>query len=95
MTFQEALDRFGSDRPDTRFGLEIVDFTDTFAGSGFGVFKRVIEGGGMVRAINAKGFACVTTGQIKRLEEVAKDAGAGGLAAVPAEGRPFGDQIST
>lgn len=85
MTYQEAMDRFGSDRPDLRFGLEIVDFSDTFAQSGFGVFKRVIEGGGNVRAINAKGFACVTTGQVKKLEEVAKDAGAGGLAYIKVE----------
>ncbi len=85
MTFQEALDRFGSDRPDTRFAMEIVDFSDTFAASEFGVFKRAIEGGGLVRAINAKGFAGVTTGQVKRLEEVAKDAGAGGLAYIKVE----------
>tara|TARA_R110002096_G_scaffold147671_19_gene307768 strand:- start:32440 stop:34239 length:1800 start_codon:yes stop_codon:yes gene_type:complete len=85
MTYQEAMDRFGSDRPDTRFAMEIVDFSDTFAKSGFGVFKKAIEGGGLVRAINAKGFACVTTGQIKRLEEVAKDAGAGGLAYIKVE----------
>ncbi|MEM7012824.1 MAG: aspartate--tRNA ligase [Verrucomicrobiota bacterium] len=85
MTYQEAMDRFGSDRPDLRFGLEIVDFSDTFADSGFGVFKRAIEGGGTVRAINAKGFACVTTGQVKRLEEIAKDAGAGGLAYIKVE----------
>ncbi|MFT5469161.1 MAG: aspartyl-tRNA synthetase [Verrucomicrobiales bacterium] len=85
MTYQEAMDRFGSDRPDLRFGMEIVDFSDTFAKSGFGVFKRAIEGGGTVRAINAKGFACITTGQIKRLEEVAKDAGAGGLAYIKVE----------
>lgn len=85
MTYQEAMDRFGSDRPDLRFGMEIVDFSDTFADSGFGVFKRAVEGGGTVRAINAKGFACVTTGQVKKLEEVAKDAGAGGLAYIKVE----------
>ena len=85
MTYQEAMDRFGVDRPDLRFGMEIVDFSDTFAESGFGVFKRSVEGGGVVRAINAKGFACVTTGQIKKLEETAKDAGAGGLAYIKIE----------
>ncbi len=86
MTYQEAMDRYGSDKPDTRFGSEIVDFSDTFASSGFKVFKGTIEKGGTVRAINAKGFACITTGQIKRLEELAKEAGAGGLAYIKVEG---------
>jgi len=85
MTYQEAMDRFGSDRPDRRFGREIMDLSDAFRESGFGVFKRAIEGGGVVRAINAKGFAGVTTGQIKKLEEVAKEAGAGGLAYIKVE----------
>lgn len=86
ITHQEAMDQFGSDKPERRIGMEIVDFSDTFAGSGFGVFKGAIEKGGKVRAINAKGFAGVTTGQIKRLEEVAKEAGAGGMAYIKAEG---------
>ena len=85
MTYKEAMDRFGSDKPDTRFGSEIVDLSDTFASSGFKVFKGTIEKGGVVRAINAKGFACITTGQIKRLEELAKEAGAGGLAYIKIE----------
>jgi aspartyl-tRNA synthetase len=86
MTYQEAMDRFGVDRPDTRYGLEIVDLTEVFVGSKFGVFQRAAEGGGVVRAINAKGFAGITTGQVKRLEEVAKEAGAGGLAYIKVEG---------
>ena len=86
MTYQEAMDRFGVDRPDTRYGLEIVELTEIFVGSKFGVFQRAAEGGGVVRAINAKGFASVTTGQVKRLEEVAKEAGAGGLAYIKVEG---------
>lgn len=85
MTYREAMDRFGSDKPDRRFGLEIADLSDVFQGSGFGVFKRAIENGGVVRAVNAKRFAEVTTGQIKRLEEVAKEAGAGGLAYIKVE----------
>jgi aspartyl-tRNA synthetase len=86
MSYQEAMDRFGIDRPDTRFGMEIVDLTQDFLSSNFGVFKRAAEGGGVVRSINAKGFAGVTTGQVKRLEEVAKEAGAGGLAYIKVEG---------
>ena len=76
MTHQEAMDRYGSDKPDTRYGSEIVDLGETFAGSEFKLFKSVLANGGVVRAINAKGFACITTGQIKRLEELAKEAGA-------------------
>jgi len=86
MSYQEAMDKWGSDKPDRRFGTEIVELTDLFSNSGFKVFKNAAEGGGKVRAINAKGFACVTTGQIKRLEEMAKEAGAGGLAYIKVEG---------
>jgi aspartyl-tRNA synthetase len=85
ITYREAMDRYGSDKPERRIGMEIVDFGDTFASSGFGVFKGAIDKGGTVRAINVKGFAAVTTGQIKRLEEVAREAGAGGLAYIKIE----------
>lgn len=86
LDYWDAMDRFGSDKPERRFGCEIVDLTEHFADSGFGVFKRAVEAGGVVRAINAKGFAGVSTGQIKRLEEVAKEAGAGGLAYIQVRG---------
>lgn len=86
ITHQEAMDKYGSDKPERRFGCEIVDVSEHFKDSGFGVFKRAIEGGGTVRAINAKGFAGVSTGQIKRLEEIAKEAGAGGLAYIQVRG---------
>ncbi len=86
LTHQEAMDRYGSDKPDRRFGSEIVDFSDVFASSAFKVFAGTLERGGTVRAINAKGFASVTTGQVKRLEEIAKEAGAGGLAYIKVEG---------
>jgi len=75
MTYQEAMDRFGIDKPDTRFGNEIVDLGDVFAGTTFKIFRGVLDGGGVVRAINAKGFACVTTGQMNRLNEIAIQAG--------------------
>ena len=87
MDYWDAMDRYGSDRPERRFGCEIVDLSDHFKDSGFGVFKRAIENGGVVRAINAKGFAGVSTGQIKRLEEIAKEAGAGGLAYIQVRGQ--------
>jgi aspartyl-tRNA synthetase len=75
LTHQEAMDRYGSDKPDTRYGLEIVDMADVFANSGFKIFKNVLNDGGVVRAINAKGFAGITTGQMIRLNELAKEAG--------------------
>ncbi|MDF1861830.1 MAG: aspartate--tRNA ligase [Verrucomicrobiales bacterium] len=87
LDYWDAMDRYGNDKPERRFGCEIVDLSEHFKDSGFGVFKRAIEGGGVVRAINAKGFAGVSTGQIKRLEEVAKEAGAGGLAYIQVRGK--------
>jgi aspartyl-tRNA synthetase len=71
MTYQEAMDRYGSDKPDTRYGNEITTWPDVFANSGFKIFKGTIENGGVVRAINAKGFAGITTGQMIRLNELA------------------------
>ena len=89
LDYWDAMDRYGSDKPERRFGCEIVELSEHFKDSGFGVFKRAIEGGGVVRAINAKGFAGVSTGQIKRLEEVAKEAGAGGLAYIQVRGKDY------
>lgn len=75
MTYREAMDRYGSDKPDTRFGLEIVDMADVFANSGFKIFRSTLDNGGVVRAINAKAFAGITTGQMIRLNELAIEAG--------------------
>ncbi len=75
ITYQEAMDKYGSDKPDTRYGLEITDLTDVFADSGFKIFKSTLDNGGVVRAINAKGFAGITTGQMARLNELAIEAG--------------------
>lgn len=83
--YWDAMDRYGSDRPERRIGIEIVDLSEDFADSSFKVFSGALKKGGVVRAINAKGFACVTTGEIKRLEEVAREAGAGGLAYIKVE----------
>ncbi|HPA19321.1 MAG TPA: aspartate--tRNA ligase [Verrucomicrobiae bacterium] len=86
MSYREAMDRFGSDKPDTRFGMELTDAGDIFRASGFKVFRETLDKGGVVKAINAKGFACVTTGQIERLTELAKRHGAKGLAFIKVEG---------
>lgn len=86
MSYREAMDRFGSDKPDTRFGIELTDAGDIFRESGFKVFREAVDNGGVVKAINAKGFACVTTGQIERLTELAKRHGAKGLAFIKVEG---------
>lgn len=75
MTWKEAMDRFGIDKPDTRFGNEITDVGDVFTKTEFKIFRGVLDGGGVVRAINAKGFASVTTGQMNRLNEIAIQAG--------------------
>lgn len=85
LTYDEALNRYGSDKPDTRFGIELVDLSDVFAQSQFKVFKGALEAGGVVKAINAKGFAGISTGQIEELTETAKTFGAKGLAFIKVE----------
>lgn len=86
ITFQEAINRYGIDKPDTRFGLELVDLSDLFRGSSFKLFQSIIAGGGVVKAINAKGMAGVTQGQMDALTEIAKSFGAKGLAFIKVEG---------
>jgi len=85
ISFEEALNRFGIDKPDTRFGMELVDFSEEFKGSKFGVFGKCIEAGGVVKAINAKGLAGATQGQIETMTEYAKSFGAKGLAFIKVE----------
>jgi aspartyl-tRNA synthetase len=85
LTFQEALDRYGIDKPDTRFGLELVDFTEEFRSSGFRVFSGAVTNGGVVKAINAKGFAGATQGQMDTMAGIAKSFGAKGLAWIKVE----------
>ena len=80
MTYREAIDRFGTDRPDTRFGLEIVDIAKAALASEFRVFKSVIDSGGQVRAINAKGCANYSRKQIDDLTTFVAQHGAKGLA---------------
>jgi len=85
MPFEEAMNRFGSDKPDMRFGLEIKDFSDTFRESDFKVFSGTVASGGSVKAFNAKGLADLTQGELKHLEETAKSLGAKGLAFIKSE----------
>jgi len=93
MPFTEAMERFGSDKPDTRFGLELVDLTKDFSQSQFKVFRGAVDAGGVVKAINAKGLAGATQGQIESLTETAKSFGAKGLAYIKVEGREWKSPI--
>ena len=86
LAFVEAMNRFGVDKPDLRFGLELADLTENFGASTFKVFRGAIASGGVVKALNAKGLADVTQGELKSLEEVAKSLGALGLAFIKVEG---------
>jgi aspartyl-tRNA synthetase len=85
LSYREAMDRYGIDKPDRRFGLELTALDDVFRESHFKVFRAAIESGGVVKAINAKGFASITTGQIESLTELARQWGARGLAFIKVE----------
>ncbi len=80
ITWQDAMDRYGSDKPDTRFGMELTNVTDVVKGCGFSVFTSAIDNGGSVRGINAKGQAEMPRKKIDALVEFAKGYGAKGLA---------------
>ena len=82
MTWQEAMDRFGSDKPDLRFGMELQDVSDVVKGCEFAVFKNALENGGSVRGINAEGQGHMPRKKIDALVEYAKGFGAKGLAYV-------------
>ena len=86
ISFEEALNRYGIDKPDTRFGMELVDMTEDFRASTFKVFSGTIANGGVVKALNAKGMAGATQGQIETMTEYAKSFGAKGLAFIKVEG---------
>lgn len=85
ISFEEALNRFGIDKPDTRFAMELVDMTEDFRASTFKVFSGTIANGGVVKALNAKGMAGATQGQIETMTEYAKSFGAKGLAFIKVE----------
>src|SRR5438034_3048695 len=85
LTYRDALNRFGSDKPDRRFGIELVDLGEIFRESSFKVFRSALDAGGVVKAINARGFAGITIGQADELTEIAKLYGAKGLAFIKIE----------
>ncbi|HYY28830.1 MAG TPA: aspartate--tRNA ligase [Chthoniobacterales bacterium] len=93
LTYREAMDRFGIDKPDLRFGIELVDVSGLFSESQFKVFRSALDGGGVVKCINAKGFAHITTGQIDDLTNLAKESGAKGLAFIKVEGSEWKSPI--
>ncbi|HEY5036916.1 MAG TPA: aspartate--tRNA ligase, partial [Chthoniobacterales bacterium] len=85
MTYHEAVGTFGSDKPDRRFAMQLIELSDVFRETSFKVFRGVLMGGGVIKAINAKGFASLTTGQMNELETLAKKFGAKGLASIKIE----------
>ena len=80
MTYEEAMDRYGSDKPDTRFGMELVNVSEIVRDSGFGVFANTVKDGGSVRGINAKGQGDMSRKKIDKLVDSSKEFGAKGLA---------------
>jgi aspartyl-tRNA synthetase len=78
--YAEAMERFGTDKPDLRYGMELVELSDVLAGTEFGVFAGAINNGGAVKAICVKGASTLSRSQIDQFTEVAKSEGAGGLA---------------
>jgi aspartyl-tRNA synthetase len=100
LTYAEAMERFGSDKPDLRYGLELVDVSDVAAASQFGVFRTALDTGGQVKGLRIPGAGSYSRKQIDEVVELAKQAGARGLlwAVVPDEGgevrSSFGRQVS-
>ena len=86
LTYAEAMERYGSDKPDLRYGLEIADLSAAAAASGFEVFRGVLAGGGRVRGITVPGGADVSRSEIDRMTELAREAGAKGLVTFAFEG---------
>jgi aspartyl-tRNA synthetase len=85
LTYREAIDAFGSDKPDRRFNMKLIDFGDVFRSSQFKVFQSALAEGGVVKAINAKHFAGITIGQVDEMTAIAKTFGAKGLAFIKVE----------
>ena len=86
LTYAEAMDRYGSDRPDMRFGLELVDLSDLLAGCGFRVFVETLAAGGQVKAVRAPGCGSYSRKQLDELADMAKQLGAKGLAWIAVQG---------
>jgi aspartyl-tRNA synthetase len=83
--YQEAMDRYGSDKPDLRFGMELVDLSEALQATEFGVFKNTLASGGVVKAIRVQGGASLSRSQIDGFTDIAKSEGAGGLAYIKYE----------
>jgi len=86
ITWKEAMDVYGSDKPDRRFGMHLTNLGAVFANSSFKVFSGALASGGVIKAINAKGFSNITTGQVESLTQTAIQAGAKGLAYIQVRG---------
>jgi aspartyl-tRNA synthetase len=84
--YQEAMDRYGSDKPDLRFGMELIDLSDTLKDTQFGVFANTLKNDGVVKAIRVEGGAALSRSQIDQFTETAKNEGAGGLAYIVYQG---------
>ncbi|HAV20518.1 MAG TPA: aspartate--tRNA ligase [Firmicutes bacterium] len=95
MSYAEAMKRYGSDKPDIRFGMEIVDISDVVKDSGFGVFRNAIGEGGMVGAIVAPSCSDYSRQQVKELENVVKEFGAAGLISAAVSRNEEGEEILT
>ena len=84
LAWHDAMNRYGSDKPERRIGMEMVDLTDELKDCEFRVFSGTVANGGVVKAINAKGFANISVGQVDKLTKLAQEAGAKGLAYIQA-----------
>ena len=94
MTWREAMDQYGSDKPERRFGMKLTDVSSIFENSGFKVFASAVSNGGVVKAINAKGFGSASVGQIDALTKTAVEAGAKGLAYIKVREEDWRSPIS-
>jgi len=94
MSYRDAMDTFGSDKPDRRFALPLVELSDIFLESSFKVFRGALERGGVIKAVKVKGFAGITAGQMNELEGLAKKFGAKGLASIKVEGGEWKSAIA-
>lgn len=86
MSYQEAMDRFGTDKPDLRYEMELTDLSDELRSTEFGVFKNALASGGVVKALCVKGSSDLSRSQIDKFTEIAKSEGAGGLAYIVFDG---------
>ena len=94
ISYRDAMDKYGSDKPERRFGMKLTDVSSIFENSGFKVFASAVSNGGVVKAINAKGFGSASVGQIDALTKTAVEAGAKGLAYIKVREEDWRSPIS-